>query len=1815
MGIQTTFSAQNKALYFSGSAQNVDLGENAVLLNNQFAIMGWIKPENTAPWVLAIGDHSKGNHTQRAPWISVNDNKNIEFGFGTGDGYVASMANDVLTPNQWNFIALTYDKAELKLYVNGAMVKSVNSSATATQPVRYIGGCCGEFFKGGIDEVTMWNKALTPEDVEKAMNNSIFTGTENGLVSYFPFQDDVVDVVTGKSANNNGAAFILNESLSPKKIERLFGYQNGTIKAESNDTDVFLNGAGIQVQLGQGTLHVNSMEITLSGTMPLAAVKSLKIYDCANTPFNQNKALKAVVNPTNSVVKIPLSVTLASGKNFIEVYAEFEDNLTVGNTLDAQLNLITLTNNTTVNTDNASTEGEIVVAENLNHAIKFNENNSSYIDFGADAVKLGNNFTVEFDIYPDNASDNWRGIMGYQTDKNENRPLSLYVYEKTKMEIGFGTNPWSPITTESVLAERVWNHVAVTFDGTYIKLYVNGQLKLTSDKYTGKEPPQTPLRTLGKTDQPFGGMIDELRIWNVARTQNQIEANRKQNLTGNETGLIGYWNFDEITNPVTDLSANNNHGEVFDATFQKRRDTQNPTPPIVKHLAVKKQTKGVVEFEASTNIATLLSWGVATTEKNIVAADFNTHDKFSDYGNQSIIVGEDLEKIVTQSLANGTYKVYAIAQSGGMLSDVVAETAEFTVVDGAVEWNNLAVQQVNRIQQHAFLMPFNSLEEFKTLNKKESPNYLLLSGTWKFKFVEKPAERPIGYQATEFDVSEWDDILVPASIERQGYGFPIYLNQAYPFPKDQPNIPSDWNPVGSYKRTFELPTGWKGRSVILHVGSMNSAGYVWINGQYVGYSQDTKTEAEWDITPYLTAGENTIAIQVYRFSDGSYLECQDFWRMSGLQRDVYLYATPKVHIRDFFIHADLDENYTNGKLNVDVELEDRNETPTNATYSVELQLLTLSGTKVAGESKTINYHQGETNTLNFDLTIPNPKKWSAETPNLYKTALILKNNKDEVLEVVGAKTGFRNIKIVDSQFLVNGKPILIKGVNRQEIHQELGQIVTEETLLKDIRLMKEGNINAVRLSHYPNDERWYELCTEYGLYMVDEANIESHGYYYGAASLAKDEKWKEAHLFRTINMVERSKNVPAIVTWSLGNEGGNGVNFHTTYNWIKERDKTRPVQYERSQYEWNTDIICPQYPSPNSLENYGQSQNNRPYIASEYAHAMGNSMGNFKEYWDVIEKYDKLQGGFIWDWIDQSYIETDAEGNKYWKWGGDYEPADFFSNLGINNDLNFLNNGIINPDRNPQPEYYEVKKVYQHIKIEPINTAGGKFSIKNEYFFINLNKFNFKWEVKGNGKTVLSGTIERPEILPGSMMPFTVNYTDITIEPGVEYFLHVAAATAEPWGIVKQGFELANEQIKLPLTDAYHVITPINNMEDIDVTNSTQHFTLTGKNFEVIFDRQNMNLASYTLNGNKMLEGGNPNFWRAPTDNDLGYGNGILRKGSAVWKHAADVKSNKRSMLTKVSGKEVKVTFTYTLDNGYGNYKTEYTVYGNGEIVVANSYTFTDYNNAMIPRFGMQFEMSGGHENVTYFGRGPHENYWDRKSGSFIDKYQTTVDDLFYPYPTPQENGNRTDTRWLSITNNAGSGLLFSGKQTIDFSALHYSQSDLTQSDNSFAEKHLNDLVKDEKIYLNIDYRQSGVGGIDSWGSTPLNEYTLYPSNYNYTFKISPFTNADDPYEVKNRIYQDRTGVETHQTKAIIAYPNPTADSFTVALPRHQANSCQVKMYRVGGDVVLHKQYATQANSTITIDVKNMEAGIYFLSVSDGKTNYTGKIVIEKHIK
>ena len=1007
------------------------------------------------------------------------------------------------------------------------------------------------------------------------------------------------------------------------------------------------------------------------------------------------------------------------------------------------------------------------------------------------------------------------------------------------------------------------------------------------------------------------------------------------------------------------------------------------------------------------------------------------------------------------------------------------------------DWENPAVFQINREPARATFLPFADKRSAVADYYEASPWFYSLNGNWKFQWSPTPDQRPKDFYKTDFNVANWKEIQVPSNWELKGYGIPIYTNMTYPFPKNPPYIDHADNPVGSYRRYVDLPSTWDGRRVYIHFEAGTAAMYVWVNGQKVGYTENTKSPAEFDITNYVKPGKNLIAAEVYRWSDGSYLEDQDFWRISGIDRNVYLYSTANLRVADFFARPDLDGSYKNGSLTVDVLLSNYNKSA--KTGVVEASLLDANGKELFNQTLKIATPADGKKEMTFSKNVSSPNLWSSETPYLYSLVLTLKDENGKFVETVATKIGFRKVELKNGQLLVNGKRILVHGVNMHEHNPITGHYQDLATIMKDIRTMKQHNINAVRCSHYPQNTEWVKMCDKYGIYLVDEANIESHGMGYGHENMAFDPAWDAAHMARTVSLVERDKNSPAVILWSLGNECSNGDVFKKTYKWIKERDKTRLVQFEQAAEKENTDIVCPMYPSIRYMKEYAAREKvTRPFIMCEYAHAMGNSSGNFKEYWDIIRGSKNMQGGFIWDWVDQGFEVTDEVGRKYWAYGGDMGSQNY------TNDENFDHNGLVFPDRIPHPGLMEVKKFYQDIYFKAVQPEKGLITVANEFHYTNLKDYTFGYEVLKNGEMIKQGTFDL-NLTPESEKQVQLAMPAMPAADGTEYFLNVFAYTRTGSEIIPQGHEVAREQFKLGAGNYFTKATTANG--SAKVTDAKNQLTLSAGGVEVSINKWSGLIGSYKSDNKSYLRSKpTPNFWRAPTDND--FGNGMERKCN-VWRTAGENTSVKNISGKEVDGKAVVTADLYLRDVA-SDYQIVYTMAGDGALTVNISYKAGAVELPEMPRFGMIMSLDKEFDNFAYYGRGPWENYSDRNYSSHIGLYNSKVSDQYVPYTRPQENGYKTDLRWLTLTNNDGKGLRIEGLQPICASALNNWPEDF---DPGLSKKyrHPNDITPNrDEIILSVDLAQRGVGGDTSWGALPHEQYLLKAKEYSYGFVIKP---------------------------------------------------------------------------------------------------------------
>ena len=1003
------------------------------------------------------------------------------------------------------------------------------------------------------------------------------------------------------------------------------------------------------------------------------------------------------------------------------------------------------------------------------------------------------------------------------------------------------------------------------------------------------------------------------------------------------------------------------------------------------------------------------------------------------------------------------------------------------------EWQDANVNAINRAPMHTNYFAFETEEAALKGCRLASDNYLTLNGTWKFNWVKDADQRPTDFYRMDFNDRGWDDMQVPGIWEINGYGDPIYVNVGFPwrsqYKNNPPYVPTVNNHVGTYRKVIEIPVDWKGRKIFAHFGSVTSNMYLYVNGKFVGYSEDSKLEAEFDLTKYLKPGKNLIAFQVFRWCDGTYLEDQDFFRYAGVGRDCYLYARHADHIQDIRITPDLDAQYKDGTLQIAIEMAGKG--------TADMKLLDKAGKEVA----TAQVNGSGTATM----SVANPLKWSAEAPNLYTLVVNLEKG-GKVIESLTQKVGFRKIELKGGQVLVNGQPVLFKGANRHEMDPDGGYVVSKERMLQDIKRMKELNINAVRTCHYPDDNLWYDLCDEYGLYVVAEANVESHGMGYGEETLAKNPLYAKAHLERNQRNVQRGYNHPSIIFWSLGNEAGFGPNFEACYKWIKAEDQTRPVQYEQAGTNEFTDIYCPMYRNYEDCEEYAKGDIDKPLIQCEYAHAMGNSQGGFKEYWDLVRKYPKYQGGFIWDFVDQAVRWHTKDGKEFYGYGGDFNPYDASDN-------NFNNNGLIGPDRVPNPHAYEVAYFYQNIWVNPVDMQKGEISIYNENFFRDLSGYYAEWKLLVEGEAVQSGILTDLKVAPQQTVNQKLNYSLDGICPEKEVLLNIEFKLKNGEMLLPAGQTVARQQLairdyKAPenlLAEPVipHDETPSPIVEDNDLF----YLIVKGENFQIDFKRRDGFLSLYEVNGMSILHEGaqlRPNFWRAPTDNDMGAG---LQQKYVVWKNP---KLELKSLEHATENGMVVVKAQYDMPEVSAKLALTYRINKEGAIEVTQSMTAD--KNAKVSnmfRFGMRTELNKDMSYIQYYGRGPIENYADRNHSEFIGKYQQTVDEQFYSYIRPQETGNKTDIRWWNQTTRGGNGIQFVGAEPFSASALHYTIESL---DDGWEKDQRHSELVPQTDYVNmcIDKVQSGLGCVNSWGTLPLEKYQLPYQDYTFTFVIKP---------------------------------------------------------------------------------------------------------------
>jgi beta-galactosidase/beta-glucuronidase len=1049
------------------------------------------------------------------------------------------------------------------------------------------------------------------------------------------------------------------------------------------------------------------------------------------------------------------------------------------------------------------------------------------------------------------------------------------------------------------------------------------------------------------------------------------------------------------------------------------------------------------------------------------------------------------------------------------------------------DWQNPSVIGRNKERGHATLVVYADQQTALAGDREASPYFQLLNGDWRFDWAPNPASAPGGFYRDDFDTGEWDTIAVPGNWQLQGldqdsrYGKPIYINWGYAFPQDGiprvnpsiakdhplPAIPADDNPTGSYRRTFILPEDWDGRRVFILFEGVDSAFHLWVNGQEAGYSQDSRLPAEFDITPYVHTGENTLAVRVYRYSDGSYLEDQDMWRLSGIYRDVVLWSAPPVHVRDFLVRTELDAAYEDATLKVTARVHNYGQQDAEG-YALELALFDNANQRICESATEIEVKAGGELAVDVEQIVANPKKWSAEHPHLYTLLITLKDAAGQVLEVERCSVGFRQIEDKNGQVHINGTPVLFKGVNRHEHDPDTGHTVSVASMVDDILLMKRLNFNAVRTCHYPDDPRWYDLCDRYGIYLIDEANVETHAV---VEKLTDDPSWAAAFVDRGARMVERDKNHPSIIMWSLGNESGSGPNHAAMAGWIHDHDPTRLVHYEGvtgwgGHYEGPedapyVDVVSVMYPTLEKLDQLARVPGEtRPIVMCEYAHAMGNSCGNLREYWEAVEKHPRFQGGFIWDWMDQGIRQVTPDGEEWFAYGGDFGDAP--------NDGPFCLNGVVFPDRRTQPAMWECKKLQQPVRVEPVDLLAGEVKIVNGYHFSDLGHLDIAWELVADGEVLQQGQLPRLNTPPGSGAVVRIPFDRPESRPGTEYWLMLRFALAQdaPWA--EAGHEVAWEQFQVPFSTPQAPVLRVAGMPALEMEETADGVTVRGADFGLVFDKRTGTLASWQHAGRDLLARGPLlNVWRAPTDNDR---SGGMVRAVEDWRAAGldrlqhQVRGVEASQVQpQVARIEIR-SHVCAPDCADGfDCEYTYTVYGSGDVAIDTN-VLPGKNLPHLPRVGLQMVLPGGYETFTWYGRGPHETYVDRKAGAQVGVHTGLVDDQYVPYVVPQENGNKTDVRWVALTDGEGAGLLAVGEALMEVSAHHFATQDLAQA------RHTYELERREEITLNLDHAQSGLGGA-SCGPPTLPQYLIPPERQQFRVRLRPLAAGVSPAEVSKQ--------------------------------------------------------------------------------------------------
>ncbi len=1032
-----------------------------------------------------------------------------------------------------------------------------------------------------------------------------------------------------------------------------------------------------------------------------------------------------------------------------------------------------------------------------------------------------------------------------------------------------------------------------------------------------------------------------------------------------------------------------------------------------------------------------------------------------------------------------------------------------------LDWENPLFIGVNKEKGHTNNISYPDLQT--VIANKKTPYQVSLNGKWKFNWVPKPIDIPVNFYRNDFDVEKWDEIDVPGTFELQGYGTPYYLSHSYPpslRTKRVPNIDHEDNPVGSYKRNFKMPKTWEGRDIFIHFGGVKSAFYLWINGEKVGYSQGSMTPAEFNITSFVKKGSNHVAVQVYKWCDGSYLEDQDFWFLGGIYREVFLYSKSKTHIRDCFVYSNFDAKFVDATLHLRVNL--RNLGDKRITkHALEVSL--FENKKQIGNTpiikKKISLKSGSEISHDFKAKIKQPSKWSAETPNLYKLVLCLLDDEGEIIDCIANNFGFCQVEIKDEQLLINGQSIILKGVNHHDFDPDYGYSIPYDRMKQDIVIMKQNNINAVRTSHYPSDPRFYDLCDEYGIYVLDEANVETHGLHASWNVASKMSSiWTDAVVDRMERMVERDKNHPSVFMWSFGNEAGYGKPFHAMKEAALKIDNTRPFHYDEDHYTEITDVMSNMYFPPSKVELIGEHQEvplrfparkikpadyeGKPFVLCEYAHAMGNSLGNFKEYMDLFEKYPNCIGGFIWDFVDQGLRKHTESGAEFWAYGGDFGDSP--------SSLNFCINGIVRPDRTPNPSLFEVKKVYQDVEIRLLDIYESRFEITNKYRFQNLDFLQLNWELSGNGEILEEGKIPLKNFEPLSTQEVVIQYKQPELKPKTEYHLLITLQLKKKTKWAQKDFTVAWEQFQIPYIFPDKKEETFN-LPAIEIDYTETEVKIKGREFNIVFGKSTGAIELYEVRKHKLITSPlEPNFWRAPIDNDdlkrvVSYNYPIL--GWLIrtnpWKNASKERKIEKIRVDKYLHNVIKVDVLMKVTKGDGYYKAVYTIYGDGKFTVDVEFT----PKKELIRLGMTTLLSPEFQQFEWFGRGPHETYEDRKTGAAVGKYSGTAEELIHDYVFPQENGNRTDVRWIRVLNTEGKGFKISDNcgKFLNFSVWPYSQEDLEKAE------HIHELPRKENITLNVDYRQRGVGGDFPAFPTVHNKYKLKKNvQHSYSFRVDP---------------------------------------------------------------------------------------------------------------